>query len=66
MKRVILAASLVALTAVPALARDHGDRGDHERARQAVTSGQVLPLRTVLTAVATVSVLTAAAAYWSV
>lgn len=26
----------------------HGGRDDHERAREAVTSGQVLPLRTVL------------------
>lgn len=32
----------------PARAGDHGDREDHERARRAMTTGQVLPLRTVL------------------
>ena len=40
----LLAASLGSA----AMAADLGDRGDHERARQAVTSGQVLPLHTVL------------------
>lgn len=46
--RSLAAVLLAGAIAVPALARDHGDRRDHERARQAVTSGQVLPLRTVL------------------
>ena len=32
----------------PARAGDRGDREDHERARRAMTTGQVLPLRTVL------------------
>jgi uncharacterized membrane protein YkoI len=39
---------LAAMLWTPALAGDHGDRKDHERARQAMTAGQVLPLRTVL------------------
>ena len=41
----LLLCSLASWGAVPALA---GDRADHDRARQAVQSGQVLPLRTVL------------------
>ena len=41
MEAVLLAGLLMA----PALA---SDRGDHERARRAMTTGQVLPLRTVL------------------
>ncbi|MDQ7747070.1 PepSY domain-containing protein [Hydrogenophaga pseudoflava] len=36
---------LAALGSAGALARD---RGDHERAREAVVAGQILPLRTVL------------------
>jgi uncharacterized membrane protein YkoI len=36
---------LAALCSAGALARD---RGDHERAREAVVAGQILPLRTVL------------------
>jgi len=39
---------LLALAAGPALARD----GDHDRARQAVQSGEALPLRTILDKVA--------------
>lgn len=36
---------LAALSSAGAMARD---RGDHERAREAVVAGQILPLRTVL------------------
>lgn len=46
-----LAVALLMLAAGNACAGDHGRHGgreDHERAREAVTSGQVLPLRTVL------------------
>lgn len=41
----LLLCGLASWGAAPALA---GDRADHDRARQAVQSGQVLPLRTVL------------------
>jgi len=43
----LLACLFWSLAATPASASDR-DREDHERARQAVQAGQVLPLRTVL------------------
>jgi len=42
---------LVAMTAMDALARDpsrHDREHDHDRARQALEAGEVLPLRTIL------------------
>lgn len=48
MASAMAAVLLAGLPMAPVLAKDHGDRGDHERAREAMTSGQVLPLRTVL------------------
>lgn len=45
-----LLALAVLATAAPAAADD--DRHDHDRARRAVQAGQVVPLRTVLDAVA--------------
>lgn len=41
------AAALVLAAALSAGAQER-DRGDHERAREAVVAGQILPLRTVL------------------
>lgn len=43
-----LCAAVLALAAVPSTGAMARDRGDHERAREAVVSGQILPLRTVL------------------
>ena len=46
-----LVVAMLALPAASGWAGEHGRHGgrdDHERAREAVTSGQVLPLRTVL------------------
>lgn len=44
----MLRATALLLTAVLSAGAQARDRGDHERAREAVVAGQILPLRTVL------------------
>lgn len=46
--RAVLGAVVLGLSALLATAASARDRGDHERAREAVMSGQILPLSTVL------------------
>lgn len=43
-----LRATLLVLAALGLAGAQARDRGDHERAREAVVAGQILPLRTVL------------------
>ena len=46
--RFLLRASTLVLGAALSAGALARDRGDHERAREAVVAGQILPLRTVL------------------